>query len=323
MRQITLAFVLATCILSGCKKEKNKNSNCVVPEIVPFQAYSFPVWHPNGQIFGFNYTPLSGINANGTAPCIWYSYLADPDSTGFYIMTRSGSGLKRITDFNLFAPAWSPNGNWLAFNVGGSIFKMRYTGSDFDTANIIKLTELKDDACFNPSWSVNGDTIYFDSKKDAPAGTGFYSIWKMANDGTGKTRITQSIGIGDTRYPFEGSNNKIYFTKYVSNNAEIFSMDKNGSNQIQFSNNGFSVEHIKHYRGKIYFEANGIGVVSIAGNKGIKLISPAVTYDISSSGEIIYSKMEYDIMKYNKQIGTLWIMNEDGTNNRQLTFNNF
>lgn len=321
MRLVTLILLSVALLFISCKKDKNAEGNCIVPDIVPFQPYYYPVWHPNGQILGFNYTPLAGIGSNGVAPCIWYSYLAKPDSTGFYIMNKDGTGLKRITNYNLYTPAWSPDGNWLAFSLGSQIYKMRFTLAGFDTVNIIQLTT--DGGNFHPSWALNSDTIYFDSNNNSPIGASFYSIWKMSTDGTIKTRLTQSAGIGDTRYPYVGSDSKIYFTQYVSGKAEIFSMDRNGLNQVQFSHNGFSVENPKYFQGKIFYEANQIGVILNTGSRGIKLVSPAVTYDISTNGEIIYSKMEYDIMKYNKQIGTLWIMNSDGSNNHQLTFNNF
>lgn len=38
---------------------------------------------------------------------------------------------------------------------------------------------------------------------------------------------------------------------------------------------------------------------------------------------IVYSKVNFDIAVYDKATGTLWTTNIDGTNNTQLTFNNF
>jgi len=136
----------------------------------------------------------------------------------------------------------------------------------------------------------------------------------MASDGSGKTDFPNT-----GREPFV-TDNKVY---YIGLGQEIFSMNKDGTDQAQFSNNGFGAERPKYWQGKLFYEGNEIGVILAMGSKGIKLVSPAVTYDISTLGEIVYSKMYYDIMKYNKQIGTLWIMNADGSNNRQLTFNNF
>ncbi len=115
---------------------------------------------------------------------------------------------------------------------------------------------------------------------------------------------------------------QIYFTKYVNSNTEIFQMDKDANAQVQYSRNGFDSRYPRLLDGKIYFESYGIWVNNSLNSKGIKLSSSAVTYSISKLGEIVYSKMDYDITKYNTQNGTLWIMNSDGSNNRQLTFNN-
>lgn len=298
-------------------------NGCAFPAIVPPQPYSNPVWHPDAQVLGFNHTPLETIFKiqNGNQPCFWYMYIHKPDSAGFYLMNRDGTGLKRITNYKLSSPSWSPDGKWLAFSLGSQLYKMRYTGSGFDTANIIQLTDHGGN--FYPNWNATSDTIFYDSNVNSPVGASFYSIWKMRSDGTGKTELTQSAGIGDTRQPFVGLDNRVYFLKYISGSAEIFSMNRDGSDQTQYSNNGDGARTPKYWQGKLYYEGNQIGVVLAKGAKGVKLVSPAVTYDISSKGEIVYSKMEWSISIYNKQIGTLWIMNADGTNNRQLTFNNF
>jgi Tol biopolymer transport system component len=322
MRTI-LILLFVTIISFCCKKHDQQNAQCIVPAIVPFQPYSYPVWHPNGQILGFNYTPLTGIGSNGVIPCIWYSYFPKSDSTGFYLMNKDGTGFRRITDYNLYDPAWSPDGNWLAFMQGSQLYKMHFTAIGFDTANIVQLTNFGGN--FFPSWTENGDTIYFDSNVNAPVGTSFHSIWKMSNDGNGKTRVIQSAGVGDTRQPFVASNNLVYYFSYSRSQPEIFSMNKDGSNQTQVTSNGQygNRDTPKFWNGNLFYNDNGFLRVIKSNNEDIKLTFPSVTYDISTNGEIVYSKMDYSITTYNKQIGTLWIMNADGTNNRQLTFNNF
>jgi Tol biopolymer transport system component len=259
---------------------------------------------------------------NGTL-CIWYSYLANPDSTGFYLMNKDGTGFKRITSYNVYDPAWSPDGNWIAFMEGAQIYKMRFTGSGFDTTNIIQLTS--NGSNFYPSWTANNDTIYYDSNTETPVGTNFYSIWKMASDGTGKTRLTQSAGVGDTRQPYVASNNLVYYSSYSGTQPEIFYMNKDGLNQTQVTFNGQygNRNTPKFWQGNLFYNDNGSLRVIKSNGQDVKLIFPSVNYDVSINGEIVYSKMDYSITTYNKQIGTLWMMNADGSSNRQLTFNNF
>lgn len=159
MRSLFILCLSLSIVMSCCKKNDSPNVDCILPAIVPFQPYSFPIWHPNGQLLGFNYIPLAGIGTNGTHPCIWYSYFPKSDSTGFYIMNKDGTGRKRITNYSLFAPAWSPDGNWIVFSLGSNLFKLRFTGTEFDTANIVQLTNGGGN--FHPSWTADSDTIYF------------------------------------------------------------------------------------------------------------------------------------------------------------------
>lgn len=319
MRSLIVFIISGLMAISGCKKGKHNGPECTVLAIVPYQPYFDPIWHPNGNLLGFNHTPQAGVFSNGAPPCIWYMNSLKQDSAGLYLMNKDGTGFRRVTNFYLNTPSWSPDGNWIAFSIPPHIYKMKFNGYSFDTANIIQLTTTG--ANFFPSWTENSDTIFFDSNNDAPTGTNFYSIWKMASDGNGKIRLTQSAGIGDSRQPSVGSSNRIYFMSYASGKQEIFSMDKNGSDIIQESTNSGGGSTPKFWQNKIFFESGGI---KVAANGIISLLaSPAVTYDISMNGEIIYGKWDYSVNINERQKGTLWIMNADGSNNRQLTFNNF
>jgi hypothetical protein len=102
-------------------------------------------------------------------------------------------------------------------------------------------------------------------------------------------------------------------------------MNKDGSNQTQMTYNGKSGNRNrpKFYQESVYYNDNGS--LHRLNSSGIdtKLTFPCVTFDISSLGEIVYSKMEYNITIYNQQIGTLWLIGGDGNSDRQVTFNYF
>lgn len=321
MRNLFIIAILFS-ILFSCQRNHQENPvECIIPAVVPFQPYSYPVWHPNGNLLAFNYTPLANISANGCAPCIWYSHLGKADSVGFYIMNKDGTSFKRITNFNLLAPSWSPDGNWIAFSLGSQLYKMRFTGNGFDTSNMIQLTTVGGN--FYPSWTANSDSIYYDSNAPIAGATGSYTIWKMANDGAGKERVVDATTLGDVRFPFVASNSKLYHTRYVSGQPEIFAMNKDGSTlqQLTFNGKNGNRNMPKFFQGNLFYNDNGtLQRINAIGTE-TAFTSPSVTFNISSSGEIIYSKMDYSITTYNKQIGTLWIINTDGSNNRQLTFN--
>lgn len=312
-----LALLIIVFCLTTCKKDGSDKITCAIPAIVPYQPYESPVWHPNGLLLGFNHQPLSGVFENGTPPCTWFMNGVKTDSVGFYIMYKDGTGFKRVTNFTLGAPAWSPDGNWLAFSLGSNIFRMRFNGSTFDTSQIIQLTNSGGN--FFPSWTANSDSIYYDSNNNAPAGTSFYSIWKMANNGNGKIQLSSTAGAIYGRQPFVGSDNRVY---YVGLQAEVFSMAKDGSNKVQLTFNSGGTRNPRFWNNKFFFENGGVSSV-LSNGSFIQLAKPCATYNISINGEIVFSKWDYSITNLNNQAGTLWIMSADGNNKKQLTFNNY
>lgn len=308
-----LIIAIFSLLFAQCQKDKY-TAECIVPAIVPYTPYSDPVWHPDGQQMGFNHTPQTGVYASGKPPCTWYMNSVNRDSSGFYLMNKDGTGFRRITNFRLGPPAWSPDGHWIAFSIPPNIYKMRFDGNTFDTAHIIQLTDSA--ANFYPSWTTNSDTIYYDSN-GGTNGQG-YCVWKMAADGSGKS------GFPNTgRVPFVGSNDLVYFERGILGQPEIFSMKKDGSNLTQetFDGKHGLRRNPKFKLGKLFYWDAGIFTTPVGQYLPQKICLAAETYDISDGGEILYVNINYPIT--DKRNCTIWVMNNDGSNNRQLTFNNF
>lgn len=315
-----LTFLSLVFVFCACKKSA-PNTQCNIPTIIPFQPFSNPVWHPNGYVLGFNHLPLAGISLQGTSPCTWVINNPKPDSAGFYIMNKDLSGFKRVTNYYLSAPAWSPDGKWLAFSIGSNIYKMPFNGNQFDTSKLVQLTVSNGN--FNPSWTAGSDSIIFESNNTVAGGTGFYSIWKMASDGSSKVNLVAPSASGDSRQPYIGSDSRIYFINYVLGQPEVFSVDQGGLSKTQVTFNSANLQRRspKYFQGNVFFQDNGLSFTPV-GVYSPRLIAKSIdSYSISSVGEVVYANTQFGIQ--DKMFGTLWIMSADGSNNHQLTFNHY
>lgn len=316
----TTFFFLLAIFTFSCRNKSIEEPQCYLPDIVPSSPYQEPVWHPNGNILGFNHKPLKGIGISGQPPCTQEVYLYNSDSSGFWLINKDGTNKRRVITFQLNTPAWSPEGKWIAFSNGGTIYKMKFDGNNFDTANIISLTNSGRN--YFPSWSPKGDTIYFDSNNNTPNGS--YFIWKMAADGGGKERIVDVIiNEGAAREPFCSENNQVLHYRYRKY-SEIFSMDTDGKNLIQITanNNGNHERRTpRFFINVIYFENNGIWRINYDGTGLQQISTRSGGYAISRDGTIAF--VNFDYSKVDKVLGTIWLMEPDGSNKRQLTFNNY
>lgn len=189
-RFITPCLVLVLG-LSGCKDNGNpidgekpdgEKPPCPPIEIVPPSPYDSPVWHPSGQFIGFNHTPLKEIRYPYRDTCFG-EYLFQSDSAGFWLINADGSNMRRIFPYKLLNPAWSPDGQWIAFSlpIAGEahIFKMRFTGTTFDTTTVMQLTS--EGRNFFPAWSPDGRWLAY--SRSICEGPNTCGIWIMSASG--------------------------------------------------------------------------------------------------------------------------------------------
>jgi Tol biopolymer transport system component len=136
----------------------------------------FPEWSPNGQEIAFR---------------------RDVD---IYVLDVAIGETRRLTDAAPLnqMPSWSPNGKQLAFMSSRagyiSVFLMNADGGDQRNLTPKDPNDLDSDWISRaPSWSTNGREIYFMSSRPS---TGLDTeIFVMNLDGTGATRLTNSIGM--------------------------------------------------------------------------------------------------------------------------------
>jgi Tol biopolymer transport system component len=199
--------VLATCILLGGWSEPAKAS-------LPGE---------NGRlVFASGASSGPGIN-NPTY------------DTEIFTIRPDGTGLVQLTHNKLYDydPAWSPNGNKIAYSHGSGdatdIYVMRADGTQK-----MLLTDSRG-TNWNPTWSANGARIAFQSNRDVtnttPVNTNIYSV---RNDGTGEKQLTKNTA-SDLMPDWSPDGTKIafYTTRYSTNDnssSDIAVMNADGSN---------------------------------------------------------------------------------------------
>ena len=240
-----------------------------------------PSWSPDGKKILFS-TGRSGRNE------LW-------------VMDASGENEKRISDIGanpfpgraswqpaaLIAPPLTSDG----LIVGGD---SSFVSNDISQSEIYtirtdgtgKRNLTKGNKNILPAWSYDGKKIVYASQKQREP----HQIWIMDADGSNKKQLTfaQSGGIAPA---FSPDHTKIIYSSLKTGHPEIWIMDIHGKNQRQLTNTTTSSK--TRNGNKIKWGIHG--TFSPDGNK--------IVYASTQSGK-----------------SQIWIMDSDGSNQKQLTF---
>jgi len=238
----------------------------------------------------------------------------DPDSTGIWICNIDGSEMKLIYKNNkdfIGRPQFIPNSNLILFNLNNQIVKASYNGYLIDSSDIVFLTSAGKN--FFPSVNETGDLIVFDSNNNDPNNS--YNIWSMDVSGNNKRLNTRG------RMPYIRS----YIIYYVGLYYELYSYNfitslnnKESAFNLLY-NDGITLPVVNNENNKLIFLANGkIGIFNLMDGT-YNIFATIVTQSAiwNKNGKIIYAVLT----GYNKNNGTIWIMNEDGSGKKQITYN--
>lgn len=147
-----------------------------------------PQFSPDGNRFAF----VSGRAGRGGE--LW---IANPDGTDPVLLTES-------TDRAVGSPRWSPDGHWIAFDGQSPDGHWDIFVIDAAGGQPRRLTPYPGDE-HNPSWSRNGDWIYFCSNQ-----TGRFEIWRVPSSGGKAVQVTSGGGFKSAE-SLDGK--ELYYTK--------------------------------------------------------------------------------------------------------------
>ncbi len=172
-----------------------------------------------------------------------FAFMSERDGNGeIYIKTFNEAQARRLTNHPEldYAPAWSPDGNWIAFvsmRTGvGHIYKI-----DINGKNLQRLTNQGDNS--SPAWSPDGQSIAFSS-----TGNGRFGIYVMDADGKQPRQIINLLPGGGLPYsPTWSPDGKqiactVSFPNFAANvviddhdGSGIYIMDTDGQNARRVS----------------------------------------------------------------------------------------
>ncbi len=173
------------------------------------------------KLIGTHYPEVDAQPSPNGKRIVWMSGRA-----GFFELWTSdakGGNPLPLTHLSSYAgtPRWSPDSQWIAFDLrtphGVQIFII-----DPEGRNLRAITAGPYDNVV-PSWSRDGKTIYFASKR-----TGVWQVWRHAVNGAAESQFTRNGGF-DAWESYDGRT--VYFSRFYQ--AGIWSLPANGGIESQ------------------------------------------------------------------------------------------
>jgi Tol biopolymer transport system component len=260
----------------------------------------------------------------------------DLDSTGIWIMRKDGRDMRLLMQgWDLHSPTLSSDGNWLTFEKGAHIQKVRLRNGSVVRGSKVQLTTHGRN--FHPAWSPDGRWIAY--SRSTTDGEGPAGVWVMNEDGR-EGRFLFVAGDpswhpdGERIVGWRGVSPTEIWKKFVvygffsfSANDTIPAVEGSDNRRPRYAPNGShlvfqsqrALEPGEPWRASAVMPQ--IWTVREDGSQPRQLTTFGGT-DASWSPDgrrIVYVHHNYWVL--HPLNGTIWSMNPDGSEKRQLTFN--
>jgi Tol biopolymer transport system component len=173
--------VLGERVLTACRRvPDDPRVNSLMPRAVATVAAALLV------ALAFSSAPSpTPPGRNGLIAFVTHTYSSEVGD-GIAVIRPDGSGLRKVTkNARDRAPAWSPDGEWLAFDRAGVIYTIRADGT-----GLRRLTSRRS-TVHEPAWSPDGRQLAFVTER---------SLVVVRSDGSGARRLYR-IGAGSAHAP--------------------------------------------------------------------------------------------------------------------------
>jgi len=140
------------------------------------------------------------------------------------IVGRDGSNLMVLGEG--FRPAWSPQGDRIAFVRAVSGYMQIFTVSANDGSDLVQVTSGNANST-SPDWSPDGDLIVFTSDRGSETKPKAWNLYVVRPEGTGLVQLTD--GTAEAGSPDWGADGWIYFSSNQAGNHDVWRLKINAA----------------------------------------------------------------------------------------------